>query len=240
MLFYYIRHADPIYHPDSLTPLGERQAEALAKRLAVHGLDKIYCSPSNRAQLTAKPTCEVLKKTAEIVEFVNEDNAWNRFTIERTDGKPGRLWLFQNLQTMETFTSREIRELGDRWFEHPDFAGGNYGQSVEWIYDNVDAFFKQLGYEHERYTGKFKVINPNKDRVALFAHQGMGIAFLSALLDIPYPQFASHFDITHTGVTVVEFEDRGGYAIPRILTHSNDSHIFHDGLPLRYNNGWKF
>ena len=47
MIFYYIRHGDPIYDPDSLTPLGEKQAEALAKRLALYGIDKIYSSPSN-------------------------------------------------------------------------------------------------------------------------------------------------------------------------------------------------
>ena len=33
MIFFYVRHGDPIYNPDSLTPLGERQAEAVAKRL---------------------------------------------------------------------------------------------------------------------------------------------------------------------------------------------------------------
>ena len=27
MVFFYVRHGDPIYSPDSLTPLGERQAE---------------------------------------------------------------------------------------------------------------------------------------------------------------------------------------------------------------------
>ena len=31
MLFFYVRHGDPIYDPDSLTPLGHRQAEAVAK-----------------------------------------------------------------------------------------------------------------------------------------------------------------------------------------------------------------
>ena len=33
MLLFYIRHGDPIYNPDSLTPQGERQAEALAKQI---------------------------------------------------------------------------------------------------------------------------------------------------------------------------------------------------------------
>ena len=40
MLFFYIRHGDPIYDPDSLTLLGEEQAKALAKRLALYaGID---------------------------------------------------------------------------------------------------------------------------------------------------------------------------------------------------------
>ncbi len=48
MLLYYIRHGDPIYNPDSLTLLGHRQAEAVAKRLSVHVIDEIYASTSNR------------------------------------------------------------------------------------------------------------------------------------------------------------------------------------------------
>ena len=50
MLLYFIRHGDPIYVPDSLTPLGHRQAEAVGRRLALHGLDAVYSSPSNRAR----------------------------------------------------------------------------------------------------------------------------------------------------------------------------------------------
>lgn len=41
MILYYIRHGDPIYVPDSLTPLGVEQANALAKRFQVLGLDEI-------------------------------------------------------------------------------------------------------------------------------------------------------------------------------------------------------
>ena len=56
MLFYYVRHGDPIYNPDSLTEFGHAQAEALAKRLSILGFDKIYASSSNRARQTAEPT----------------------------------------------------------------------------------------------------------------------------------------------------------------------------------------
>ena len=41
MLLFYIRHGDPIYNPDSLTPLGHRQAESVAKRLSMFGIDEM-------------------------------------------------------------------------------------------------------------------------------------------------------------------------------------------------------
>ena len=56
MILYYIRHGDPIYNPDSLTPKGQKQAEALAKRFGLYGLDRIFTSDSTRAVQTAKPT----------------------------------------------------------------------------------------------------------------------------------------------------------------------------------------
>ena len=72
MILYYIRHGDPIYHPDSLTPLGKREAEAVAKRLAVYGVDGIYSSTSNRAIETAAPLAELLKKELRAMGILDE------------------------------------------------------------------------------------------------------------------------------------------------------------------------
>ena len=47
MIFYLIRHGDPIYNPDTLTPLGYEQAQAVKKRLCQFGLDKIYSCPTD-------------------------------------------------------------------------------------------------------------------------------------------------------------------------------------------------
>ena len=60
MLFFLVRHGDPIYKPDSLTEQGHKQAAALAKRFAKFGLDEVYSSTSIRAQMTAQPTCAAL------------------------------------------------------------------------------------------------------------------------------------------------------------------------------------
>ena len=235
MILYYIRHGDPIYNPDSLTPLGVRQAEAVAKRLALYGVDKIYSSTSNRAIQTAKPTCELLKMEPELLDFANEKHAWDELTIEKADGI-NKMWLFHHKMALELFNSKEIRDLGDRWFEHPEFKGRDYGKGINRIYDEADAFLESLGYEHIRYTGKYKVNRSNDERVALFAHQGFGLAFLSCLLDIPYPMFCTHFDMSHTGVTVIEFRKEYDYCFPKILTLSSDSHLYHEGLPTKYGN----
>jgi probable phosphoglycerate mutase len=234
MLLFYVRHGDPIYSPDSLTPLGERQAEAVAKRLALYGVDRIYSSTSNRAILTSKPTCEILKKEPTLLEFAHENLAWKDLTVEREDGK-GVTWLFNEKWVRELFNDKSIRDLGDRWYEHPAFAKHDYKKGIERIYNDIDAFFSELGYEHDRYTGKYKIKNANDKRIALFAHQGFGLAFLSHLTGIPYPRFTTHFDMCTSGMTVIEFENAGGYAYPKILTLSSDAHIYKEGLPTRYN-----
>ena len=237
MLFFYVRHGDPIYDPDSLTSLGKRQAEAAARRLSRYGIDKIYASTSQRAIETAQPTCEIMKKDIELLEFCHEGNAWKYFTVEKPEG--GKTWVFHDKASVEVLTSPEVRALGDKWYDHPRFANEGFKEGVEKIYDDIDGFFKTLGYEHERYTGRYKCVSPTNDRVALFAHQGFGLIFLSCLLDIPYPMISTHFDITHSGITVINF---GGeeYSVPKVLTLSNDSHIYADGLPTKYNNALYF
>ena len=238
MILYYVRHGDPIYNPDSLTPLGERQAEAVAKRLALYGVDKVYSSTSTRAIQTSKPTCEITKNEPELLEWAKEHHAWADLAIEMEDGK--RDWCFFTPKFRELFCSKEIRELGDNWYDHPECAKYNFKKGIERIYNETDAFLESLGYRHIRYTGKYKVKEKNDKRIAFFAHQGFGLAFLSCLLDIPYPAFSTHYDFCHTGVTVIEFKEENGFCIPRVLTHSSDSHLYREGLPTFYNRQVRF
>ena len=129
MLLYYVRHGDPIYNPDSLTPLGHRQAEAVAKRLALHGIDEIYSSSSNRAILTSQPTCEILNKEATILEWCHEAVAAKYFFFDSKNGERG--WVFAQPSYIEKFASKEVVDLGDKWYEHTDFADKNFKEGIE-------------------------------------------------------------------------------------------------------------
>ena len=105
----------------------------------------------------------------------------------------------------------------------------------------IVMFLESLGYVHDAEQGGYRVEKNNKQRVALFAHQGFGLLFLSLLLDIPYPTFCTHFDMSHSGMTVIEFpEQESGIVFPRVLQLSNDSHLYREGLPTKYNNRLRF
>ncbi len=232
MLFYYVRHGDPIYTPDSLTPLGERQAEAVAKRLALHGIDKVFASTSNRAILTATPTAQICKKEIVQLDFANESHAWEGFTYKAKDRTR---WLFQCDEITHLFHTKEIRELGHEWYKHPALSEYNYKEGVDRVQRESDAFFESLGYKRVDH-GKYEIVRKNNDRVAMFAHQGFGLAFLSCVLGFPYPHFCTHFDILHTGVTAIEFGDIDGYSYPVVRTFSSEAHIYREGLPTRIQN----
>ena len=235
MLFFYIRHGDPIYDPDSLTPLGRRQAESVAKRLALYGIDKIYASTSTRAIETARPTCELLKKEMTLLDFANESHAWRDLAVLQEDGK--KKWACETERFRRLFVSREVRSLQTRWYDHPAFAGfPSFREGIERIDRELDAFFLSLGYEHKREEGYFLPVHPTNERIALFAHAGFGGAMLASLLDIPYPYVCSQFDMSHSSLTVISFFETDGVVIPQVLTFSNDSHLYRDGLPTRHNN----
>ena len=55
-------------------------------------------------------------------------------------------------------------------------------------------------------------------------------------LHIPYPVFTTHFDISHSNLTVIEFAERDGFAVPKVLTWSSDGHLYAENLPTAYNN----
>ncbi len=240
MLLYYMRHGDPIYDPDSLTALGTRQAEALARRFALHGVDRIFASTSGRAKDTAKPTAELLKLPITELDWANEEIFWEEASAPNQKGV--RTWYMHQGRYRRIMNSNEMRALGDEWYTHEAFANTKLYSGITRIANETDEWLYKLGYEHDRKNHCYKAVAPNNERVAFFAHQGFGIAFLSTILDIPYPMFATHFDVSHSCVTVIHFGEGENndptYILAKVLTFSNDSHIYEDRLPTKFQNGF--
>ena len=237
MLLFYIRHGDPIYSPDSLTPLGQEQAKALAKRLLLCGIEQVFSSPSTRAKMTAEPFCALTKKDMTICDWADEGRAGADFFLHTEEGHG---WPFQIPAMVGRFNSPAVRGLGARWYEHPDFAGYNFARGVQRVDRAVDDFFLSLGYRHDRENHRYEVVGTPPDRVAFFAHQGFGMCFFSSMLDMPYPQFCTHFDFGHSSMSVIDFQVFDGYAYPKVLQLSNDSHLYREGILTGYQNEIRF
>ena len=77
-----VRHGDPDYSIDSLTPKGWKEAELLADRLCKLDIAKFYVSPLGRAKDTASFTLKRLGRGAEEMTWMREFDAW----IKRPDG----------------------------------------------------------------------------------------------------------------------------------------------------------
>ena len=150
------------------------------------------------------------------------------------------MWLYQHEKTVKTFVSEDMRKYGKKWYEHPDFTKPSYKEGTLRVKQKAEELMLFHGYRHDDERNLYIAERPNKDRIALFAHEGFGLIFLSCLLDIPYPEMSTRFALQHSGVIVIEFPDTPGEVIPHVLTWSNDSHIFAERLPLKYQNRIQF
>jgi probable phosphoglycerate mutase len=233
MLLYIVRHADPVYHPDSLTPLGLRQAEALSRRFSRCGLDRVYTSPQWRARLTARPTCECLKIEPAVEEWMAELRAFRRFSMEGADGR--RRWMFQLLHR-EMFLPENACQSRENWFEAPMYAKmPNIRRDYEELAAESDEFMARLGFVRE--GALYRLTGPDPGRVAAFCHAGFGGSWLSHLLYMPPQLFWRSFDLNLSSVTVLSFRpEEDGLCSPQCVAFSDLSHLYAEGLPVRYLN----
>ena len=244
MLLFFVRHGDPNYSTDSLTPQGELQAAAVAKRLARYGIDRIYSSSAGRAIKTAEPTARLLGLNPIALEWMNEKHAWKDFAL-RAPGYTHEHWAFQTSYYIRRFNSPEVRALGMDWTSAPEFAETRFAEGVARVQAETDSLIASLGYVHDRASGTYQAEQPNDNHIAIFAHQGFGMIFLSCLLDQPFPHFSTHFDMGHSGMTVIEFcetskEGKDPVCVPKVIQLSNDSHLYAEGLPTVYQNRIRF
>ncbi len=231
MLLYILRHGDPIYDPDTLTEKGKLQAQALAERLAVHGLDRIYSSPHGRARETAQPTCDRLGLEMQIEDWTAEKYAWRDFAVPDENGKMH--WAF--FRSARSIAGDAALQAGGPWYEAAHLKNTNAKAGFQRIVDASDEFLARQGYVREGLL--YRMEHPSEDRVAVFCHGGFGSLWMAHLMGLDPVSYPSHFGMNHSGITIVEFHNNDdGWTWPECLCLSDTSHLYHAGLPLEYNN----
>ena len=233
MLLYIIRHGHPTYNPDELTPLGKRQAEAVAHRMAEARIDEVYSSPLNRARQTAQPTYETLCLPCRIEDWTSEAHAAHDFGVTR-DGQWH--WCFDGVQP---YLRSHPEYFGEIWYEAPCLGENNFKEGFRRVQEASDEFLARQGYV--RSGGVYRAERDNAKHIAVFCHAGFGSLWISHLLGFPPTVYWATMDLTHTGITVFRLSDHAcEETTPVMLTHSDTSHLFEARLPMYYNNDIPF
>lgn len=207
MRLYIIRHGEPAYPDDALTPRGQLQALALAERLAAAGVEGVYSSPLTRAVETARPTARSLG-----LEIVREP--WLR-EIEDwwlPGGPEGELPVWKvDGATVRALAARLSPET---WHGLPPF----------------DLPVLRRGFAELRTASTAFLTRHRSDgapgRLAVFCHEGFGLTWLAHLLEIAPPLVWAGFSLPPASVTTVDFADAGnGWSAPRCLGVGDVSHL---------------
>ena len=222
MKIYFVRHGHPDYKNDCLTPIGHKQAEAAAERLADKGIESVFSSTKGRALETAEYTAKRLGLEVIPCDFMREIG-WASI-----DGEPilanGHPWYIADIFASE---GKSIRE--NDWQSIEPYCKSRVVECAQTVESGFDAWLLELGYKRE--GDYYRVVGDDTNKtVAMFSHGGSSGVVLSHLFNIPFPQFCGFFRIGFTGVTVVTLNGKKGDLIYPKLLSSDMNHI--EGLQI--------
>lgn len=216
-----VRHGDPNYEIDSLTPTGWLEAERLADRMEKLDVKAFYVSPLGRARDTANVTLQRLNRQAETLPWLREFPARvKRPNLPETDFCWD--WYPNDWTADEAFFSK------DHWTEPAPFAAAGMAAQYKTVTDGLDALLAKHGYVRNGYC--YRAAQPNTDTIVFFCHFGLECVLLSHLLNIS-PMVLWHGTCAApTSVTILNTEERReGIAYFRMSTFGDTSHLYAAG-----------
>lgn len=213
-----VRHGDPNYKDNCLTPLGHVQAEAVVPRIAALEPDALYSSTYGRALETAEHTAAKLGMEITQLDFMREISTG-----------PEGLSKEEKLRYSPWVFSREMAENGEDllhfdFSDHYTWKGTPFEKSYARVTEGFDEWFAGLGYVREGMY--YRCTRKNPDHVVIFAHGGSISCLLAHFTGIPVQFICGFININCTGITSVRFDgDEGSVVVPKILTINEHSHI---------------
>ncbi len=219
-----IRHGDPDYAADGLTPAGMREAALLAERIAPMEIAEYYVSTMGRARDTAAPTLRRAGRTAVECGWLQEFSIGvNRPDCEGLSHVPWD-WLPQDWAKYPILLDRE------HWHEHPVFAEKDLKSAYDAVIREFEAVLARHGcvrdglcYRIERQCG---------DTLAFFCHFGVSCVLMSRLMNVSPMVLWHGLAMAPTSVTTIYTEERRpGVASFRAAAVGDISHLYAHGQP---------
>lgn len=213
-----VRHCEPNYEIDSLTPKGWREAELLSDKLSKMDIDEWYCSPLGRAKDTASLTMKKVGKEVKVCDWLREFQGEVQYDYL---DKPMRCWdMLPSYWTKdEAFYSR------NDWHKAELVQTGNVEAKYKWVTEELDKFLAARGYIHD--GGVFRVEKGNHGKIVFFCHFGVSCVLLAHLLGVSPYTFFQGFVMQPSSVTSIVTEEREkGIASFRIRSYGDISHLY--------------
>lgn len=213
-----VRHADPDYSIDSLTPTGWDEAKLLADRLSKLDVKAFYVSPLGRAKDTASFTLQRLSREAQVLDWLREFPAK---VTKPNKAEPGIAWDW----LPQDWTQRHRCYDKEQWTQEAEFVAGNVKELAQAVYAGLDQLLANHGYVRE---GNFyRAVSPNEDTIVLICHFGLESVLLGHLLGIS-PMVLWHSTCAApTSVTTLTTEERReGVATFRMNSFGDTSHLY--------------
>ena len=225
MRLYIIRHAEPDYEHYTITQKGHLEAKALAKCLKNEGLTRIYSSPLGRAVHTAEYTAKATGLPLHIEPWARELSDLKIKTVKRW----GPLMAWDLPGEVMRYKGKHL--TNDAWHKIPLLGDKKFRAEIVRVRKDSDAFLKRHGYE--RMGGRYRARKANRERIAVFCHGGLGLTWLSHLLEIPLPLMWSGFWMAPSSFSTVLFDARSRqWATPRCLALGDVSHLYGSKLKI--------
>ena len=210
-----VRHGDPDYSIDSLTPTGWKEAELLSHRLKTLDVKAFYCSPMGRAKDTASFTLQAMNRNAEEKPWLQE------FTVCGSDDTVVHLWD----RLPEIWTKDPLVYDAEHWFRSELYAGLPVEEEYRRVTQGFDALLADHGYIRE--GNLYRAVRPNEDTIVLFCHFGLQCVLLSHLLHISPVLLWHGTCAAPTGITTVNTEERReGIVHFRMSAFGDISHLY--------------
>ncbi len=236
MRLLFIRHADPDYTNDSLTPTGRKEAELLAKAAPDMNLGTCYVSPLGRAQETARYCMETTGKTAETLDWLQEfpsnldlekavdfQDAYTRVT---KDGQP-RVPVFWDIKP-SFWTEEPIYMDPVHWRESPLALECDIASPYDHVTAEFDRLLATFGYVRE--GGHYRVEKESTETLTFFCHFAISSALISHLWNVSPFTLWFNTITPPTGVSELFSEERvQGFARFRAQRIGDISHLYAGG-----------
>lgn len=223
MRIVFVRHCEPDYTVDSLTPKGWREAKLLSHRILNWNVDAFYESPLGRAHDTAK-TCLDLRrehgKNCDVTVLPWLKEFYYQLKMPVT-GEDVMCW---DLMPSYFNGNKDLHDK-DRWYDTDLMRSGNIRAEYEAVTSAFDELLKGYGYVR-RSDGTYEVTSHNDKTIVMFCHFGVTALLTGHMTGVAPTCLWQNFFMAPSSVTIIGSEEREeGTASFRVQVFGDTAHL---------------